>query len=269
MLRWRKGDSQLTLKPYVFSGEQDFEDNMGGLSTRIAGEFKGWGAGGSYSRGLGERWAIYGFAIGTVVSDGNFAISKPGGETLKILDGKSSFQLVSVGFSRKYYATGEKGFTLPVFFGVLLQRVRFEQRVQEFRDPGAGGALYADFDMNATALFPGVMAGAQAGFDLGERFQLNPFFVAGATSLNFDYTNANIRVNTGAARSTLDKGLSGGEYTLESGFFVSGGMNLVYRPWGLAVNVTAPIVKKLLLAATEDVDIAMFSVSKSFGSYPR
>ena len=63
MLYYDKHKYKFTIQPYIFDGKLDSIEPAKGESSaaKRSGNFKGWGAGCSFSYGLAKKWGIYTF----------------------------------------------------------------------------------------------------------------------------------------------------------------------------------------------------------------
>lgn len=276
MLYYHKGMYKAGIKPYIFSGEQDFINSspLGG-AFRQTMKFDGYGGGASVSYAFAEKWGFYVFSVGSTMKGTEpFLLTGEGTNNpqfghVEIRGAKASFTMLSLGMVRQFFGEEDGKFVLPVFAGPIAVYANFSQTQFERYSTQSGGATHTDFDMSGDQIFPGIMLGVQSSFNFNKYFQINPFLIGGSLfsdKMDFDVTN--IRVDTQSAtnpQSTLAR-IKAGEKIKISPKFVTIGINLVYRPWGLSFNVTSPIVKKVLLGA-ENLDVTQFSLSYAFGNY--
>jgi len=262
MLYYGKGERKFTVQPYVFNGKLDDEPSGGGVNS---GEFKGWGAGGSWSHAFADGWGVYVFGMGSSVSSDRMRFDlqnpSPGQVGSDVSNVSASFQLLNVGIVRQFYRREGGRFTLPVFAGPLLVRAKFSQAARELN--AQTGAVISDFDIEGDGTSLGFMAGVQAGIDVGDFFKLNPFLIVGAASSSVPYTVMDVREDVTAQQSSesmLPRARRGDPMEVTSGFG-SIGMNLVYRPWGLSLNLTSPFLN------LSSEKITLFSLAWSFGNY--
>lgn len=267
MLRYSPGKWKLALSPYYFSGEQDFVEGSPSGSFRTTGKFKGGGMGLSGSWAFAERWGLFVFGVGNTVTGKDMAYVPAGNpnaaaQSSQLLDAKASAITLSGGVVHQFFGREESGFVLPVFAGLLLKKYDFSHRVIE----SSLGAVVSDFDVESSGIAPGVLVGAEAGIDLGKKWQLNPFVIMGmVASSELDVKVKQVRVNAQPNnRQQSVNRLLGGEKLESENAFGGIGLNLTYRPWGITANLTSPFLPSLIESDSK-LDAAVFSVSWAFG----
>lgn len=264
MLYQHKGDYKVTLQPYYFiNGKLNDTSESSSFFSRRAGSFEGAGGGGGISYGLSDKWGVHLFILGNSLT-GDFST------TNALLVGETrgtSISTIVASPMLTYQFFGEKdgGFTMPVFFGPLVTHRSLEARVVESNN----GVVKQDFDMKGSATSLGLIAGMQMGIPLGESFMLNPFLMLGVP---FDHTvdtkASNIRTNIADPYVTTLSDVSQGAVVDQGTVFGTLGMNLIYRPWGLAFNLTAPFVTSPIFGGEQKgFKMTTFTMSYSFGSY--
>ena len=165
-----------------------------------------------------------------------------------------------------YQASGDttEGFTLPVFAGPLLSRSTSRQTVTRFDQTAT---LLDDFEMEVEDLSLGLALGAQAGVPIGRGLELNPFVMTGVffrgDCRGYDVTRQG---TNGGFSATSDSGCSGARQIRagENRLIATGGLNVMYTPWNISLNATAPFLGRLI--AGEDAKITLLTLSWSFGS---
>lgn len=259
----------MTIVPSYFTGTKD-EDNPDNIVT---GNFEGYGGAAGFSYGFSERLGVYGWSIGSSLS-GTFAMlgKRPGNTTdIELRNSQSSVIMLSAGVVYQFWGDEGDPFTASVFYGPTLARPKFRQTV-------FSSQLDADFDMELSPTLFGLLSGVQGGVDAGKHFRLNPFMITGASLGNrchrYDVPSIRRDGQGVSQQSTSEcvgldfvKQASGRLIGVQPWVFVVG-LNLIYKPWGLSVNVTAPILKRNPLMRST-TSVAIFSASWSFGSYTR
>ena len=195
-------------------------------------------------------------------------------QTISISGADYSSILMSAGFVYKFFGEKEDDFSLPVFFGPAAYRMKFSQRVQE---TNATDGTYTDFDMSGDQLIPAAVIGIESSFNAGRYFRLNPFVIGGGT-----WDNTGLAPTIGTVRTDTQPGLDsilskfrrGTTMNIDGSRFVSLGLNVFFKPWGLGLNVTSPIMSKWILALQDDtslskINLVDFSFSWSFGHYTK
>lgn len=265
MLRYTPGAWRVSLAPAYFFGEP--ASGAAGSRHSASGRISGGGAGASASYAFAERWGVYVWMLGSAAKGHVDAQPQPscvGCARVKLDSISSSYQLLTAG--AVYQAAGDttEGFTLPVFAGPLLSRSTSRQTVTRFDQTAA---LLDEFDMEVEDVSLGLALGAQAGVPVGRGFELNPFVMTGVffrdDCRSYDVTRQG---TNGGFSSTSDSGCSGTRQIRagEDELIATGGLNVLYTPWNLSLNVTAPFLGRLI--AGDDAKITLLTLSWSFGS---
>lgn len=274
MLYNNKGDYKITLQPYTFqNGKMKDDPQSQGFEER--GKMDAWGLGGGASYAFANKWATYGFILGSQMSgdfnhlDHESVATFPSRTMTQQAEVRTSVIMANVGLSYQFFGETEGGFTLPVFFGPVISQTKLKERVL---NRTLGGALLNDYDLELNNIQVGMLLGVQAGIPLGEKFQLNPF-VIGGYYFNSESDNPRITAVRANGGGTDLNGLLSGTtgFSLQE-YMLSAGLNLVYRPWGLSLNVTAPFLSKPLIPSQRPytpVDGMLFTMSYSFGKYAK
>lgn len=239
-----------SILPNYFKGEMDRTEPFG----TETGDFKGWGGGTSLSYGLGEKWGLYLLAMGASMTGDFKGVASTGG-TVDVTNVEASYLMFSPALT---YQFGAKSRWMA-FFGPTVTRADGRETVKESNG--------SDYDLDVEKTMPGLLVGLQASFDLSESFEVSPFAILGG-SFGSVQPKATVRTNSGGHLATI---LSGGTTEIGTGG-ANGGVFLTYKPWGLSMNVTAPILRKFPLFVEDvgkGVAISQFSLSWSFGTYPR
>ena len=191
---------------------------------------------------------------------------------------KAAFVTGSVGLAYQLIGRKDGGFSLPIFFGPTVNHARFSQTIIDYPNSNPGSPSI-DFDMQASHTLPGLMAGAQAGINLGKYFGITPFIINtwsfGDVCQPYEVTqNRSSRDGlAGQPTPNCSESTTGVEPTnrplvdYPQGALTAGAA-LTYKPWGLSANITAPFLRKSL-AKDEGVSVVLFSITYSFGNYIR
>lgn len=273
MLFLRKGDRRFTLQPTYFKSTTSGQLGDQNKSTSGDSEFKGGGGAVGAAWSFADRWGLH-FSLTGARSTGESDITDAQSAVLRarITDADATFMFAHLALARQFFGKKEGGFSAVLFAGPTFIRARVVQSVQRFRN----GVLAEDYDMDAVANAPGVMGGLELSIPLGRYFRLNPFIVYGTSYKEMDLTKTKTRLDTGAFPN-CDFNISGDCRTPTSGTFKPAttsdnlgapGLNLFFKPLGLAVNLTAPLWTKNE-GSIHGVDIFTVSVSYSFGNFVR
>ncbi|MBI2071171.1 MAG: hypothetical protein HYT79_11285 [Elusimicrobia bacterium] len=283
MLYYKKGSYRISVQPNFITGDLDVSDSL----AQDTGDFEGFGGAASLSYAFADRWGLFLWGLGNALS-GNFKHNVPscGARGICTVDMKNtdaSLVAVSGGLVYQLFGGTDSGFSLPLFAGPSFMQAKFSQNILN-SDTTSG--IREDFDMEASPTFSGFFVGAQAGIDIGKNLKLNPFFILGKTlgdeCRSFNVTT--IRVAGPGTSSDLDLA---NESTPECGgttgtpprartrsrfmgydqSLSGAGLNIVFKPWGLSANITAPILKSGLAKENRDPEVTTFSISWSFGNY--
>lgn len=277
MLKYKKGTYRVAVQPIYFFGKIDATGSstmQGGPSvntlTRRSGSFRGWGTAANASFSFADRWGAYFFVNGVSLSgdfqDSGDEAGNPARGTKELQDARSSYIVLSPGLVYQFFA--DRKYTMPVFFGPMLTRVTMSQRVVD----RLSGALRNDYDLDGSALIPGVMIGAQTAIDVAKGFRLDPFLVYGRSlDDSIDMQVKNVRANAGGSGYLSINDYRSNASRLNNPSFLGVGLNLVYKPWGLSANVTSPLLGERgdLLRTMEGFKMTQITISKSFGNFEK
>lgn len=277
MLRYKQGEYKITVQPGYFWGDIDAtgRDSMQQQSgantlTHRSGSFRGWSLGTNASYSFADRWGVY-FYINGVSLSGDFKDSgpeagNPSRGVKEIRDASASYIVMSPGIVYQFFS--ERKYTMPVFVGPMFTRVQMSQRIVDTPQAGTGN----DYDLEGSELLKGVLIGAHTAIDY-KFLRFNPFVIYGHSmddSIGLQVKNT--RLNGGAANGYL----SMNDYvalsrTLNNPSFLGVGMNLVYLPWNLSVNVTSPILGAQgdVLRTMKGYGQTTLSASWSFGNFDK
>ena len=256
LLYHHKGHWKVSVAPYLYSGDAEGTE----FGKAVSGDLKGKGGAVSASYGLSEKWGLWGMVYGSKI-EGDFVLTESA-RKVELTGVKASYVTAAAGFSRRFFGNEPGSFTMPVFFGVMLTKPSFEQSVKD-----TGTSDDSDFDVEGNSFPIGIVLGVQGAKDLGKWFMLNPFAVIGSgEGSKWEYTVGTVRGETGTGRSLLDSARND-ESSKSPADIISFGVNLVVKPLGLSVNLTAPLLKSLSLVGNSSVTTTIFSISYSFGNY--
>ncbi len=284
MMRMSPGTWKLTLQPAYFSGSPiQVEDADPGTVT--SGDFNGFGGGVGFSYAWSERWGAYVIAQGAA-SSGNFSFGRfdnCAGDcfSFTVSNVKSSFNIAMFGIMHQVLpGDDDKRLSLQAFTGPMITRTKTSQTFVAVTGV-IGSAPDDDFDMELDDFQFGWHAGAQAGYNLGKKFKINPYLLAafplGDSCATYDVpairaTNPNGNPLSSqsdlACGGSVDNSPPATPRSVEVGldeFEFTGGINLIYKPWGLTVNLTAPFLKKI--DSDEGADIFLLTFSLPFGNF--
>lgn len=267
MLRYPAGKFRLSLQPTFFSGRRDNPQIRG-----QSGNFRGYGGGIGASYAFADRWGAYAWGIGSALT-GDFKNTAADFVT-QVKGVRATFMTASLGVVYQALGRTDGGFSLPVFAGPTVTYARFAQTVVDgpITDPST---INVDFDMESSQVYPGVLAGMQAGIPLGKSLAINPFFI-GAWAIGPECRPYRVRQLRRDVSGLSNQGSPAcGEISLDiqaNKRFIefprttlAGGINLSYRPWGLSLNATAPFLARLL-AQSENTPMSLVTATFSFGS---
>lgn len=258
MLNYDKGEHRITVKPAYIQG--NLIDGTGDFST-ISSDLNGFGGGISYSYSFADKWGVYLWGTGASVSGAS--VVTQGATTVELKGLKGSFGTLSAGIVRQFFGEKEGGFTLPVFIGPMLAKTKVSQTI-------FSTGFQADFDMEIDELLPGGLIGMEMGINISESFQLNPFLIGGVFGFTECHEYKVTALRNDAQGYSSESTCNGRpRQLLYPSWIMTSGLNVVYRPWGLAFNVTAPILKKNFWSGDDSAEFATFTFSKSFGNYRR
>lgn len=264
MLHYKKGEYQVAVKPYLFNGDFSNPNQADGGT----GKYDGWGGAATYSRGLADKWGWYVYSIYTRLYGGFKFGDGPGDPGTVFLDSNdTSFAMLSPGLVYEFFGDKENGFSLPVFLGPSVNRISSTQHVRQFNTRKDGGGAISDFEMDMESLSPGLFGGIQAGFNVNRHIQLNPYVImAGFFGGDFDSRTLNTRFNNPPAAGSPS--VMGTSPQSDNGAFITGGINLTYRPWGLSFNITSPFLKQGIKFGNDySGSVSHYSVTWAFGNY--
>lgn len=264
MLRYPAGAWSVNLQPAYYIAKPGVSD---GSQDRFSagGRLTGAGGGASVSYAFAERWGAFAWVLGSRASGNATVTPKAGCAGCNELDLRSisaSHEMLAAGLVYQAMGESDAGFALPVFAGPLLSHSSSRQTVNR----SVGGVLQDDFDMTVSDLSIGLGAGAQAAMPLGRGFEFNPFVLTG---LFFSGDCRSYEVT----RQGLDNGFSAtsdadcsGVRRIRAGedrLLLAGGLNMIYAPWGVTLNLTAPLIGQML--ATDNAKVSLFSVTWRYG----
>jgi len=271
MLYMGSNTNKFTIQPYTFSGDVDL--NRGEADGVFSGDFEGKAAGIAASFGFSRRWGFYTMALASFL-DGNFAKDPGPKENLlqrgEIIGAEATYAFASMGLMFRYFNKNDEGFTLSTFLGPAALQVKLEERIKlTFKS----GGVY-DYEIEADEILPGGMFGIQAGINLGRYFRLNPFAVAAAFPAGvISYTETGIvHEDTRTGQDSTFGFSSSGDINSATEIeaqqiSAGGGINLLFKPLGLSLNITAPFAKHWYQGG--GIFPTMATLSWSFGNYSK
>lgn len=275
MLYHKKATWKVGLRPYLYTGTADSNYSENGFSNVRTGSFKGWGGGVTASYSFADSWAAYFFVSQSKLASGDFkniqTTPQQNTTTILVTDNKASFISFNPGVTYQFYGTQE-GSAAAVFAGPVMILTKFNSSIRE-TDRNTGSVN--DYDTECRLTTPGASAGVQAGFDVFKKFKLNPFAMLGWMKTQ-PITGAVTRIrlaqipDANPFNSNLAS-LQRGEQYDRGGVFGSIGLNAIYKPWGVSVNLLAPFVKETILKigknTSDNFKITQISIAWAFGNY--
>jgi hypothetical protein len=277
---------KLNLQPALISAEIDRKGFGESNTSKESGDFNGYGGSFSYSYSFKEKWGLFGLVSGVSLS-GDAKFEQGGGncgpslcDVVEITNSDSNFYNFGAGVTYQFWGKEKDKFALPIFFGPNLTFAKTSQSVKGSR----GGVTYADFDMEGSSAFIGLMLGVQ-GRITWDNFVINPFFIT--TQVLNDkcktYDVTVIRTEDTTSISSGDPKLydqstddcvtsdnssgQGGRlfrYKDHSDLY-SLGLNITYSPWNLTLNITAPFFD--FFKDESDPKATLYTLSYSFGNF--
>jgi len=257
MLNYKQDTYKLGLQPTYYKGKNKF--------ILFENDFQGYAFAANYSWAKNDRWGLF----------GNFNFTKFNSDHktnafLKkyfLTNIKASFYTLSGGVH--FQILKQKGAIPTVNFigGPFLKLIDFSQ---SYRREDFNNNIELDFDMKSSPMIPGLMLGGQMGWKIQDKFIINPFgFIQVPISSeckDYEVTKVRKDTNNEAGQGTCpDSGDTGLDFSM---FQISGGVNFVYIPWDLSINITAPFIR-LAIEDYTNGSTTILSVSKSFGDFQR
>lgn len=259
----------------------------GGYSAVDAGVLSEKGAlasvGATYA--FADHWGVYGLAFMNrlEVSGGgrailvtpfatNIPIDIP--EHAEFSDAQGTVQQQGLGVALVYdpLVKNEEGNSLPVYAGLIINNVRFDGVKVDYRMlTGANAGQRGQLDFSESYVFPMPMIGALYSHNISSKWRIVPS-ILGAFSLSEKPQHG---VITGTSplvfRREGDSGAAGSAEANFRPFVFALGTTVVYRPWGLGVNLGATAFRSLVGKSMYDgVDsVLQLDLSWRFGDYVR
>lgn len=255
----RPGAWKLTLQPAAYlgkPGESDFDEP----SYHARGSLQGWGGAAGLSYAFSRDWGAYVWTAGARTTSEAAAGPQAGCAGCAV-----AFEFPQVRATSEVAGAGV--LYRAVFAGVVVARTSATQTVRR----RSAGTLTDDFDMELTQTLPGLALGAQAALPWGEDWELSPFALA---TYYFGDGCAGYRVTRQGAdggQSAFSSPGCAGSRRLRLGDQQLGlhlGLNALYKPWSLSINLSAPYFASLLAHELyrENSDVYFFSLGWHFGS---
>lgn len=227
------------------------------------GSFKGFGFAASYNRNISKRWSFFTLAMGSNLNGDFLRTGEPIGNTqaniTRVSGTNASYYMLGTSFV--YHSLRSEGSRLAwsLFLGPTITKADIRGKVLETKSASNGSGVVSDFDMQAGATMPGLLVGGQLGIDIGTSFRVIPFAILGG-SFGDTSVQATTRTNNS---STLITAINRGEtFAIGSGGG-NAGIHIEYRPWGFALNVTAPFLKKPLFVEYDGKGVEVNEISAS------
>lgn len=257
MVYYKKGTYKLNFAPYVFRGYIDGDSDA---NTHDHADVQGGGGAISYSWAFKDRWGMYVYGMGSKLGASNITASATNGQPTSTVFGNThaSFVAVSVGLVHQFFGENFDGFALPVFAGPMLAKVHQDPTHVMATTKNGATVQKDDYYVDVDNVQPGFMIGTQSAFNVGKNFQLNPFAMLAFMSKSADpnITNVKFQQSQAPPMATVQNGFGGF------------GLNLIYKPWNVSVNLTAPFITKAFkIDGAHGFQGNLFSLSWGFGNY--
>jgi formylglycine-generating enzyme required for sulfatase activity len=273
LLNWTPGQWLVTVKPAIFSVTPNSYFQSQEFGQPVSGSMSGYGGGIGATYAFDKKWAVYGLIEGSAMRSSGFTVGSVGmadwWNYLQLSDINSQEDMVGASLLYKFFGSRPNGFSLPVYFGPTLTDLRTTQHVSGWSS--APGTPFS-FDEHVSAVMPGMMFGALAGIPLPKSFVLSPYiggqFVVwhprasgpGASQDGIPITLTNVQ-------GTISNGGMFSHASIMPGQLAAG-LNLVYTPWGISVNLSG-ILADQLIARLTGFNATSYSISYSFGKYDK
>ncbi|MDE2490784.1 MAG: hypothetical protein KGM24_08040 [Elusimicrobia bacterium] len=261
MIDYKPGAYKVAVEPDYFVGRIDGDNADSGSHDHA--DLKGAGGAVSASWAFADRWGVYAYGMGSAVDASNITKTPLAGsqhETAAFGNTHASFEALSVGIVRQFFGDGDDGFALPVFLGPMIAHVSMAPTHVVLDNYAGGVTQHDDYDVSVDQFLPGVMGGVESSFDVGRSFALQPFALVAVMAKQPapNITNVRVQQSQDVPQTTITHGYGGF------------GLDAVYRPWGVSVNLTAPLFDHLVnINGATNFSGSLFSVSWAFGRYVR
>ncbi len=279
-----KGTHKISIMPAYIKGSGDVVDHSESGDFKQVEDYKGLGGAAAVSWAFTDHWALWGFAFGTNLNKGTFSYNSLGaGDQESISNFSATVFSLAGGLSWQFKGETPTDTTLTMFFGPSVMKADVKESYLSKNGPG--GATIYDLDLSSSPLFLGFAFGAMASIPVYENWKFEPFAMISHTfGAYHDYKVDTIRTNNPVGGGGTNNALTGTgcadnnapvttphEIHYDTNTYAIG-LNVKYKPWDLAVNITAPFFQKATSTkdrgdSMEVSDVAVFSITKSFGDY--
>ncbi|MBT3586759.1 MAG: hypothetical protein HN509_17745 [Halobacteriovoraceae bacterium] len=262
MLKVKEKTWKLAIQPTYYTGDSNFVGDVE--------KFKGQALAANFSKGLSKRWGWYSsLSANRFTTDIQFGGSLTTRDSLN--DVKVNFLTTGGGL---FFQVLEQDGWIPswtIQAGPFIKWVQMSQNVKKTNINSNENLI--DYDMESSNFFGGLLIGGQIGWDVGENFAFNPFAFL-QLPLTEECRSYKVKTIRAGSFSDTQTGTcegtpigSAGEGKIDySNFQISGGINIIYKPWDLSVNISAPFIRFAVEEGT-DQDSTIITFSKSFGNY--
>lgn len=282
MTRYERGNWQVAVKPTYLKVNELFH-RRGGIHK--GEDMKGWGGSAALSYALTDRWLVYGILTGAQLSGKSSGkdVSSPFMPSNWTADDIPNYQNQIEGTVSVYNLNSGIGFnmignsagrwSIPLFLGFFVQQVKADLK--------AGAASTIDLtyypnglppvDYTGNNTQPGASVGLAAACNVTKRIQVTPYFMAAKVFSKSKFKQTVTGVHPADAPPPSWPVGYTDESQLRHGaqetLFPIFGLNLTYRPWGLAFGLGGLIP---LLSPEDSYDglkLTKFSITYAFGHY--
>lgn len=264
---YEPGLYKFTVQPSYYYGSHD----IFGLGEDT---FKGGALAFDYTRVMTEKWG--GYVSGLFFqyrSEGTFSNFITNRSLLNV-----RHDIYTVNPGLHYLVSTQDGHkpTFAIMGGPYFRLINFSQTYvlegTTFNSAFPNQTIY-DFDMKSNPFLTGLTVGGRLSWNVAQTFAINTFgfWQIPITKTCQPYKITSLRTdaqgNSGEGQCT-DESSAGVNFKGVDNIFgqtnnISGGFNIEYVPWQLALNISAPIIRFATESIT-DVDTTMISLSKSF-----
>lgn len=257
------GHAKFSIQPAYVTGSLKTNSN----GSQMDGNFYGGGLALSGTIAISNRLAFYIMGMGAGLFKAGFTNTYGGSAsgqsaTLVMSQIKSDFATLNTGIDYALFGgKTENVFSSSLFFGPTANYASLSQHV---RLSNWDGTTANEFDMKATKIFPGGMAGVQLGIHVLRILLINPYFIGTVGgSRCFSYTASNITA-PGSLETQHDTNCSDKQVNVST-VFQTLGLNVEFLPLNLSVNVFNSVSKPSDVGL-KDLSVQAYVVAQSFGS---
>lgn len=278
LTNYEAGQQQLTVMPAYISVKtavnQDFEKD-GDIGVRWDGEdLNGWAGSVGLGRALSSRWQIHGYFAG-VRLDGKLKGGAPGenapasfqDQPIDSLDGPIQSYTANLSVGYDILGGRKRSWSLPLFVGWFYTRTESET---SWISDGRGNAIFpVGSHIEGDVMGTSDISGPSVGFDLaknfGKVFKFSFFVLYDIPMVNDGSVKVAVKKSN---NSTVPAGYT--ETNSEtSEIDPSIGVNLMYQPWGLGLNLSGLISSHYMPELYNGLKMTRFSLTWSFDNFKK